>query len=275
MKPVPGEYRDDSPLRQCQALLEISEVIATRRDLSSLFHDLSERHRLVVQFDLLGVSLYDPERNLLRLRLFETSASDVPALPEEYEIEGSLAGWVWQTQEPALITDVSRESHMPVKIIRRYGFGSCCAFPLTSAARRLGAMVFGSLRTAGYTEADLAFLGLVAKQVTVAVDNALNSEQLARERDRSQLLLEVNNAVTPTLDLRELLAATAKSLLPPQLNAREIRPDGLFTRDSHSRLARQHEWSQPGPPRIAPSIGRSIRAARAPRRTSRPARSPE
>jgi formate hydrogenlyase transcriptional activator len=212
MKPVPGEYRDYSPFRQCQALLEISEVIATRRDLSSLFHDLAERLRLVVQFDLLGVSLYDPERNLLRLRLFETSASDVPAPPEEYEIEGSLAGWVWQTQEPALITDVSRESHMPVKIIRRYGFGSCCAFPLTSAARRLGAMVFGSLRTAGYTETDLAFLGLVSKQVAVAVDNALNSEQLARERDRSQLLLEVNNAVTATLDLRELLAATAKSL---------------------------------------------------------------
>jgi formate hydrogenlyase transcriptional activator len=220
MKAVLGEYRADSPLRRCQALLEITEVIATHRDLSSLFHDLAGRLRSVVQFDLLGVSLYDPERHRMRLSLFETPLPDLPTPPGEYEIEGSLAGWVWQTQEPVLIADVTQESRLPVEIIRRYGFGSCCAFPLTSAARRLGAMVFGSLRTAGYTEADLAFLGLVAKQVAVAVDNALNSEQLARERDRWQLLLEVNNAVTATLDLRELLSATARSLrrvMPHQL----------------------------------------------------------
>ncbi|MGH9845576.1 MAG: sigma 54-interacting transcriptional regulator [Blastocatellia bacterium] len=212
MKAVPCESRADSPLRQCQALLEITEVIATHRDLSSLFHDLAERLRPVVQFDLLGVSLYDPERDLMRLRLFETTLPDLPPPPGEYAMEGSLAGWVWQTQEPVLIADVAGESRLPVEIIRRYGFKSCCAFPLTSAARRLGALVFGSLRADGYTETDLAFLGQVAKQVAVAVDNALNSEQLARERDRSRLLLEVNNAVTATLDLRELLAATTVSL---------------------------------------------------------------
>src|SRR5262245_40682144 len=142
MKPVAGEYRDDSPLRQCQALLEISEVIATRRDLPSLFHDLAERPRLVVQFDLLGGARSHPERNLMRLRLFETSAPELPAPPGEYSMEGSLAGWVWQTQEPVLIADVAEESRLPVGIIRKYGFGSCCAFPLTSAARRLGALVF-------------------------------------------------------------------------------------------------------------------------------------
>ena len=45
-------------------------------------------------------------------------------------------------------------------------------------------------------------MGQVARQVAVAVDNALNSEaavayeeQLAHERDRLRTLLEVNNAV--------------------------------------------------------------------------------
>ncbi|MFN7945032.1 MAG: sigma 54-interacting transcriptional regulator [Blastocatellia bacterium] len=212
MKAVPVELRAESPLRRCQTLLEITEVIATHRDLTSLFHDLAERLRPVVQFDLLGVSLYDAERNRMRLRLFETPLPDLPAPPGEYELEGSLAGWVWQTQEPVLIADVTQESHLPLDIIRRYRFGSCCAFPLTSAARRLGAMIFGSLRKAGYSETDLTFLEQVAKQVAVAVDNALNSEQLARERDRSQLLLEVNNAVTATLNLRELTATTAAAL---------------------------------------------------------------
>ncbi|HEU0173245.1 MAG TPA: sigma 54-interacting transcriptional regulator [Blastocatellia bacterium] len=223
-------------LRQYRGLLEITEVIATHRDLSSLFHDLAERLSLIVQFDLLGLSLYDPARNLMRLRLLETPASDLPAPPEEFPIEGSLAGWVWQTQKPLLIADVAQESSLPVDIIRRHGFKSCCALPLTSSARRLGAMVFGSLRPERYVETDLAFLEQVTKQVAVAIDNALNSEQLARERDRSQLLLEVNNAAVATRDLRELLAATAASLR--RLMRRQC--IGLFLYDSENERLQIH-----------------------------------
>jgi len=59
----------------------------------------------------------------------------------------------------------------------------------------------------------------VARQVAVAVDNALNLEraqayqrQLAQERDRLRVLLEVNNAVVSKLDLRELINAISASL---------------------------------------------------------------
>ena len=59
----------------------------------------------------------------------------------------------------------------------------------------------------------------VARQVAVAVDNALNFEtaqdyqqQLARDRDRLRVLLEVNNAVVSTLDLRQLFHGIASSL---------------------------------------------------------------
>ena len=59
----------------------------------------------------------------------------------------------------------------------------------------------------------------VARQVAVAVDNTLNfesaqayQEQLARERDRLRVLLDVNNAVVSTLDLHELFQAIASSL---------------------------------------------------------------
>jgi len=185
----------DPILEQYQGLLAVTEVIATQRDLSSLFHDLAMRLSPIVQFDLLALLLYDPAKNLMRLRLLETPESSLTSLPDEYPVEGSLAGQVWKTQKPLLITDAMAESNLPVETIRRFGFKSCCAFPLTSSSRRLGAMFFGSLHPAGYAETDLAFLDQVAKQVAVAVDNALNSEQLARERDRSQLLLEVNNAM--------------------------------------------------------------------------------
>ena len=212
MEAEPSHSRTDSIIEQYQGLLAVTEVIATQPDLTSLFHDLAKRLGLLVRFDLLTLLLYDPARNVMRLHLLEAPASDRSALPQEFPIEGSLAGWVWQTQKPLLITDVMAETSLPVVMIRRLGFKSCCALPLTSSSRKLGALFFGSQEPAGYGEADLAFLDQVAKQVAVAVDNALNSEQLARERDRSQLLLEVNTAVVATLDLRELLATAAAAL---------------------------------------------------------------
>ena len=59
----------------------------------------------------------------------------------------------------------------------------------------------------------------VAKQIAVAVDNVLHDEsarsaqlQLARERDRLQLLLEVNNAVVSHLDMDDVFASVSASL---------------------------------------------------------------
>ena len=69
----------------------------------------------------------------------------------------------------------------------------------------------------------------VARQVAVAVDNALNSEaarayeqQLARERDRLRALLEINNAVVSCLasedavpdHLRRLCGASSDWITP-------------------------------------------------------------
>src|SRR5207253_1922045 len=78
---------------------------------------------------------------------------------------------------------------------------------------------FGKLEPHHYDRSEVDFMQQVARQVAVAVDNALNFEtarayqqQLARERDRLRVLLEVNNALVSTLDLRQLFHLIASSL---------------------------------------------------------------
>src|SRR3989475_4050328 len=99
------------------------------------------------------------------------------------------------------------------------GIHSLCVVPVTTALRKVGALAFGSKVEAAYSEMDVIFLQQVARQVAVAVDNALNFEQaqsvqqqLKEERDRLSLLLEVNNTVVSALDLHELLNAVSASL---------------------------------------------------------------
>jgi formate hydrogenlyase transcriptional activator len=91
--------------------------------------------------------------------------------------------------------------------------------PLTSALRPPGTLAFDSPQVNAYRETDLDFLEQVGRQVAVGLDNALHdqeaaliAEQFRRERDRMQLLLEVNNSLVTMLDLQQLFKATAAKL---------------------------------------------------------------
>ncbi|MGD1105180.1 MAG: sigma 54-interacting transcriptional regulator, partial [Terriglobia bacterium] len=97
-----------------------------------------------------------------------------------------------------------------------------------------------------YDEAGVEFLQLVARQIAVAVDNALShqaaqalQQQLEHERDRLKLLLDLNNSVVSTLDLRQLFRAISAnvrrvmdcdyaSVLLPEQGGKQLR---VYARD--------------------------------------------
>ena len=207
---------------QYQALLEIAEVIASHRDLTQLFRDLAPSLHGVVRFDFANLILYEPTQRVMKSHVLETPDPAYTCPPGECPME-TPGGWVWQTQEPWVVSDLSGEKRFPDlgRWLRDRGVRSLCVIPVTTALRRLGALALGSAHEAAYSEADVTFLQQVARQVAVAVDNALNFEQaqsvqqqLKEERDRLRLLLEVNNAVVSVLDLHELLNAVSASLRP-------------------------------------------------------------
>ena len=214
--PVQGPSRS-------QALLQVAESIAHHRDLAGLFHDLAARLRNVAHFDYLNLMLHDPERQVMRLHLLETLREK----PTQFRVgqeaaAGSTPSWlVFETQNPFVVSDVESERSFPalMETLRREGVRSFCVVPLTTAQRRLGTMGFGKLEAHHYDAGEVDFMQQVARQVAVAVDNTLNFEsarayqqQLARERDRLRVLLEINNALVSTLDLRQLFQVIAGSL---------------------------------------------------------------
>src|SRR5262249_16565742 len=194
-------------------LLEISESIASHRDLGEMFRDLGQRLPRIVPFDYINLLLHDPERDVMRLHFLAAPESSTIRPGMELPVEETSAGLVWKTQQPFMVEDVAAETRFPrlMSQLRENDVQSYCTVPLTTALRRLGAMSFGSLHRRAYQEAEIDFMRQVARQVAVAVDNVLHDEsarsaqeQLTRERDRTRLLLQVNNAVVSHLDLDEL-----------------------------------------------------------------------
>ncbi len=215
------ERREGNPLQSLyQTLLEISQAIASHRDIDELFHELAPRLHRVVQFEFANLILYEPTRKVMKSHVLETPDPGYVCPAGECPME-TPGGWVWQTQEPWVISDLNSDTRFPDlgRWLCDRGVRSLCVVPVTTALRKLGALAFGSMHEGAYSEADVTFLQQVARQVAVAVDNALNFEQaqsvqqqLKEERDRLRLLLEVNNTVVSVLDLHELLNAVSASL---------------------------------------------------------------
>ncbi len=203
----------DEQTKKYLTLLELSKAIASHRDLSGLFHDLACRLQNLVDFSHLGVMLYDSRRNAMRFHLLETCEPTEWQTPAEVPMEGSIAGWVWQNQEPVVIRDLELEDRFPfAKTLLKTPVKSVCSVPLTTAHQRLGVVNFWTEKAGAYDRLDLEFVKLVAAQIAVAVEAQCHQHKLARERDRSQLLLEINNTLVSNLNLRELVSAISTCL---------------------------------------------------------------
>jgi len=202
-------------------LIKISRLIAESRCLGDLLHNLAEHLHGLFSFQFFALVLYDEERNVMRMHSLEMFVPSTIRVGSEYQMEGSPSGWVRETQQPLIVSELSSETRFaPVmKALAEQGLKSVCFLPLTTAHRRLGTLNLGSTEGNAFSDTDLQFARLVADQIAVAVDNALHhqqarslQEQLARDRDRLQLLLDLNNHLVSNLDLRDLFRAISTGI---------------------------------------------------------------
>jgi len=223
-----------------QSLPDVSQAILQHRDLSGLFRDLVALLRTILPFDFLNLVLHDAASNTMRLHILESATGVEPDVPEmEFPQEDSPSGWVYVHQETLVIPDVDQETRWPriMDLLKRNRVISSCWLPLTTAQHRLGALMFG-FGSGEPLESQVDFMRQITAQVAVAVDNTLNFEnaekyqrQLARERDRLQVLLEITNALVSELDVRELfpnITACLRRVMPSEYSSLALlEPDGV------------------------------------------------
>src|SRR6266436_4660520 len=106
-----------------RGLLAVSEAIVSHRDLSALFHELAGRLRQVVHFDYLGLALHEATSNTLRIHLLEGAEPTPLPSPPVLPLEEEPAGWVWQTQQAWIFSNVPEEKRWPraLERVKRYG----------------------------------------------------------------------------------------------------------------------------------------------------------
>ena len=202
---------DQSVEARYQSLIRLADSIRAQHETKALFRVLVDELRPVIPFD--GIAQFDESSKKVNWHLCESCPQHAPA-PSDMQIEETLPWWVSENQQAAVIANAWQETRFSytVEQLRKIGLQSACALPLSTAHRRLGSLVIASRKLDAYSEEEVRFLSLVAGQIAMAMDDAINFEASRRAQERLELLLDLTNRIVSTLDLRDLLRVIAANL---------------------------------------------------------------
>jgi formate hydrogenlyase transcriptional activator len=201
------------------AVSRISEALAQCCALEDLARNLASELRGFVAFDQVFVAIQKEKSARLEFVGWGSGPMMAPDLPiEELPMREPL-----NTQEPLIVADWSAEERFPrfKEWAKRMGseLGSGIGVPLTTPHRRLGALGIVSGAVVPYSAEDVAFLRMVARVVAFGIDDVLNlkradaaQDELKRQNERLQLLLNVSNRITANLNLRDVLREVAANI---------------------------------------------------------------
>lgn len=250
---VPDSHFNSSfESRRYETLLEMADVLVRHRSLTDFFHDVSGRLHAVANFELIVFTFHNPTVNSMRVSFLQ-GVENFPIL--ELPVDQTPSGWVWQNQLPLAIPDVSVETRFSrgMQVLKDVGIKSYCLLPLTTAQRRIGALCLGSSEVNAYNEADLGFLKRVGEMASQAIENAQNREALQQEKERLQMLLQVNATLVSSLDLQKLFPLISGYI------RNVVKQDfaSLALYDDQSQLFRKYALDFPSAPNLF-SIGQTF-----------------
>ena len=165
-----------------------------------LVHELGQ----VLQFD--AIAQFDEWSAKVAIHL-GPGCLDTEHCPGEIAKEETVAAWVYEHQETLVLGTLDGERRFPqsTHIMQKAGLQSVCAFPLTTAHRRLGSLVIASVHRDAYSPEEVRFCSLVADQIALAMDDAINFRASQQAQERLELLLDLTNRVVSNLNLRDVL----------------------------------------------------------------------
>ena len=192
--PVFETESHQSTAARYESLIRIAAAVRSQKESQDLFGLLVEELGQVVQFD--AIAQFDESSNKVHWHMC-SGCRKPDSLPSEMDKEGTLAAWVYRHQETVTLSNLDRETRFPASIdlMRQAGLQSVCAFPLSTAHRRLGSLVIGSIHRNAYSPEEIRFCSLVALKLDAHLSGFRRVE---RQRSKKKHILELNRAVKRT-----------------------------------------------------------------------------
>jgi formate hydrogenlyase transcriptional activator len=205
---------EQSVVARYEALIRVSQAVSAYREPRKLFDVLVNELRHVIDFDGIGIAQYDEATDAINWHVSIHCDEPNPTLKDKRVQKETMTCWVFQNQRPLVIPFVDQEIRFPdtMEFLKKHDMQSVCMLPLTTVHRRIGSMFIAGEHANAYSGEEVRFLGMVADQMALAIDDALNFEASRMAQEQLKLLLDLTNSVVATLDLRELLRSVSGNL---------------------------------------------------------------
>ena len=228
-----------SSVHEAHLLMQyVSDAVGSIRDPDELFRTVTDKLRLVFEFDSVVIITFDKERRYSNV-IFEMLRFQVPESLERKKrpIAGS---WI----EPHM-ADLKVSVFNIKEVLDRYpadypvphvlydaGMRQVVFSPLRTGGKVIGFLNFVTKEEKNWSESDKELLATLSSPIAVAVSNTLAYEELRLREAQTVMQLAVNNALLTIKDRNRMLLAVCEQidkLVPCTfLGIRVMGDDGRF-----------------------------------------------
>ena len=200
-----------------EVLVELGEQIGSRLDLDEAVQAVAAAVDRLLPSDLLEITLWDERHEALVPHRYMATGQGVEPVhaPERYAPEEGLTGYLVSQGQPLLLEDLDHFMPAPAAIDRRrYPVRAYMGVPLRVGQEIVGTLEVASLSPATYTQADLEFLTLIAREVALALHNARLFSETRRRLQELRSLAGIARAVGGVRQVEELIARILENIRP-------------------------------------------------------------
>jgi len=201
-----------------QSLLEVSNALAeSKADFEHAFPAISMTLRKAVPHDTAFVTVVDQGSGTVLVRALGGAApSEVYQNGLKIPIHESLSGQLLEEREARNLNRSQLEKcsqRSPrLKELLEQGFCGACFVPLRTPRGTVGFLFLVRKDDVAFAEHDLDFLKRVASEMALAVEASGIQGALAQEKQRLQVLQEIDATLLSSLDIQKLLPAVSTCL---------------------------------------------------------------
>lgn len=196
----------------------INEAVGSIRDPQELFRTVTDKLRLVFEFDSAVIITFDRDRRYINV-FFELLHFDVPDTLQRKQrpVKGS---WIESHLGDTAVSVVSITENaerypmdFPVlHMLYELGMRQAVLSPLRSGGKLIGFLNFVSKQEKRWSEAEKELFSTLSSPIAVALSNALAYEELRQREAQTAMQLAVNNALLTIRDRSRMMLAVCKQI---------------------------------------------------------------
>ena len=188
-------------------LLDLTNRVVSTLDLREVLREIVGSLRRVMQCEGVGVALPDPETGGLRVYALDFPTSK--GFIQEGQVTTDLSMSAMKVFQTGKAVNLNRAAILEDGRVAAEGANSLCRLPLVSHDRILGVLSLGTSREQAFSDDDMTFLGQVAGQIAIAVENAMAYRQIAELKDKLiQEKVYLEDEIRSELNFEEIVGSS-------------------------------------------------------------------